>query len=78
MPYLCILGVQGIHINLRIVLMPSMLESVLTSTMRISEETKKELLKVGGELTAKDGVERTLEEIVKLLLSEHSERKKTK
>jgi len=50
----------------------------LSSTMRISEETKKELLKVGGELTAKDGVERTLEEVVKVLLSEHSERKKTK
>jgi hypothetical protein len=36
--------------------------------MRISEETKKSLIKLGAELTAKDGRERSMEDVVKLLL----------
>jgi hypothetical protein len=35
--------------------------------MRISDETKKELIKI-GDLSSNDGVERTLEYIVKLLV----------
>lgn len=55
-----------------------MQENVLTSTMRISDETKRELLKIGGEFTAKDGKERTLEDVVKLLVDEHNDKKKPK
>jgi hypothetical protein len=39
--------------------------------MKISEETKRALLKIGAEHTLKDGKERTLEDIVKLLIEEH-------
>lgn len=41
------------------------------STMKINSETKRELLKIGAEYTLKDGKERTLEDIVKLLIEEH-------
>lgn len=34
--------------------------------MKISQETKKGLLKIGAEHTLKDGKERTLEDIVKI------------
>jgi hypothetical protein len=44
--------------------------------MKISEETKKSLLKIGAELTIKDGKERSLEEIVKILIEEHKARQK--
>jgi predicted nucleotide-binding protein (sugar kinase/HSP70/actin superfamily) len=40
----------------------------LISSMRISEETKKSLIKIGAELTAKDGRERSMEDVVQLLL----------
>ncbi|MGH9877005.1 MAG: hypothetical protein ACRD5H_05155 [Nitrososphaerales archaeon] len=39
--------------------------------MKITDETKKELLKIGAEYTVKDGKERSLESIVKLLIQEH-------
>jgi hypothetical protein len=52
-----------------------MLDKALVSTMKISEETKRELLKIGAEYTAKDGQDRTLEDIVKLLVQEHSKKK---
>jgi hypothetical protein len=39
--------------------------------MKIGDETKKSLLKIGAEYTMKDGKERSLENIVKLLIEEH-------
>jgi hypothetical protein len=47
----------------------------MVSTMKISDETKRELLKIGAEYTLKDGQERTLEEIVKLLIEEHKHKR---
>jgi hypothetical protein len=46
----------------------------MVSTMKISDETKKELVRVGAEFSLKDGKERTLEEIVKLLIGEHKQK----
>jgi hypothetical protein len=40
----------------------------------VSEETKRELIKIGGELTSKDGIERSMEDILKYLI--HSYRKR--
>ena len=44
--------------------------------MKIGDETKKSLLKIGAEQTLKDGKERSLEDIVKLLIEEHKVRQK--
>jgi hypothetical protein len=49
-------------------------QSILASTMKISDETKKELIKIGAEYSIKDGKERTLEDIVRLLIEEHKKR----
>jgi hypothetical protein len=38
--------------------------------MKISDDTKKELMRIGAEYTMKDGKERSLEEVVKLLIEE--------
>ena len=43
----------------------------LVSTMKISDETKLELVKIGAGYSVKDGKERSLEEIVKLLIDEY-------
>lgn len=50
------------------------IELTMVSTMKISDETKKELLKIGAEYTVKDGKERSLEAVVKLLIQEHRSR----
>jgi len=50
------------------------IELAMVSTMKIADETKKELLKIGAEYTLKDGKERSLEQIVKLLIEEHESR----
>ena len=42
--------------------------------MKFSDETKKELIKIGAEYSIKDGKERTLEDIVRLLIEEHKKR----
>jgi hypothetical protein len=42
--------------------------------MKISDETKKELVRIGAEYSVKDGKERTLEEVVKLLINERKQR----
>ena len=47
------------------------IELSMVSTMKINDETKKELLKIGAEYPVKDGKERSLEAIVKLLIQEH-------
>jgi hypothetical protein len=41
----------------------------LITSIRVTEETKRELIKIGGELTAKDGVERSMEDILKTLIN---------
>ncbi len=46
-------------------------QSILASTMKISDETKRELIKIGAEYSVEDGKERTLEDIVRLLIAEH-------
>lgn len=48
----------------------------MISTMKISDETKKELARIGAEYTMKDGKERSLEEVVKLLIEERRHRSK--
>jgi len=48
----------------------------MVSTMKIGEETKKSLLKIGAEYTLKDGKERSLDDIVKLLIDERKARQK--
>lgn len=48
----------------------------MTSTMKITEVTKRALLKIGAEYTVKDGKERTFETIVKLLIEEHKNKSK--
>lgn len=48
----------------------------MMSTMKISDETKKELARIGAEYTLKDGKERSLEEVVKLLIEEHKRKSK--
>ncbi|HKG90014.1 MAG TPA: hypothetical protein VKA95_16995 [Nitrososphaeraceae archaeon] len=44
--------------------------------MKISEETKKALLKISAEHTIKDGKERSLEDAVKILIEEHKAKQK--
>ena len=44
--------------------------------MRVGDETKKSLLKIGAEYTMKDGKERSLEDIVKILIEEHKSKQK--
>lgn len=51
-------------------------ETTMTSTMKITENTKRALLKIGAEYTVKDGKERTFEAIVKLLIEEHKNKSK--
>lgn len=48
----------------------------MVSTMKIAEETKKSLLKIGAEQTMKDGKERSLEDVVKILIEEHKIKQK--
>jgi hypothetical protein len=44
--------------------------------MKISEETKKALLKIAAEHTIKDGKERSLVDTVKILIEEHRAKQK--
>jgi hypothetical protein len=53
-------------------------DTTMTSTMKITESTKRALLKIGAEYTVKDGKERTFEAIVKLLIEEHKHKHKSK
>ena len=48
----------------------------MVSTMKISEETKRALLKIAAEHTIRDGKERSLEDTVKILIEEHKGRQK--
>ena len=41
----------------------------MITSIRVTEETKRELIKIGGELTAKDGIERSMEGILKTLIT---------
>jgi hypothetical protein len=43
----------------------------MVSTMKISEDTKRALLRIAAEHTIKDGKERSLEDAVKILIEEH-------
>lgn len=51
-------------------------KTIMVSTMKIGDETKKSLLKIGAEYTMRDGKERSLEDIVKLLVEEHKTKQK--
>jgi hypothetical protein len=44
--------------------------------MRISDETKKELIKIGANLSVKDGTERSMEDVVKYLIDTYKKNKK--
>jgi hypothetical protein len=48
----------------------------LTSTMRISDETKRELVKIGAQLSIKDGSERSMEDVVKYLIETYKKTNK--
>lgn len=49
---------------------------MMVSTMKISDETKKELIRIGAEYTMNDGRERSLEEVVKILIEERRNKNK--
>jgi len=44
--------------------------------MRISDETKRELVKIGAQLSIKDGTERSMEDVVKYLIDTYKKNKK--
>ncbi len=46
----------------------------MNTSMKITDGTRKALLKIGAEYTIKDGKVRTLEAIVRLLIEEHRRR----
>jgi hypothetical protein len=48
----------------------------MVSTMRVGDETKKALLKIGAEYTLRDGKERSLEDIVKILIEQYKFKQK--
>lgn len=50
--------------------------NLLTSTMRISDETKRELVKIGAGLSINDGTERSMEDVVKYLIDSYKKDKK--
>ena len=50
--------------------------TLLSSTMRITDETKRELVKIGAELSVKDGTERSMEDVVKYLIDVYRKSKK--
>jgi hypothetical protein len=51
-------------------------DTLLTSTMRISDETKRELVKIGAQLSVKDGTERSMEDVVKYLIDAYKKTNK--
>ena len=51
---------------------------LLSSTMRINDETKRELVKIGAELSIKDGIERSMEDVVKYLIESYKKENKAK
>ena len=51
---------------------------LLSSTMRINDETKRELVKIGAELSIKDGIERLMEDVVKYLIEAYKKENKAK
>ena len=52
--------------------------TLLSSTMRINDETKRELVKIGAELSMKDGIERSMEDVVKYLIETYKKENKKK
>ena len=46
-----------------------MSNTLVTSTMRISDETKRELVKIGAQLSVKDGTERSMKDVVKYVIN---------
>lgn len=52
--------------------------TLLSSTMRISDETKRALVKIGAELSIKDGIERSMEDVVKYLVETYKKENKKK
>ena len=44
-------------------------DTLVTSIMRISDETKRELVKIGAQLSVKDGTERSIKDVVKYLIN---------
>ncbi len=52
--------------------------TLLSSTMRINYETKRELVKIGAELSIKDGIERSMEDVVKYLIEAYKKENKAK
>jgi hypothetical protein len=44
------------------------------SSLRISDDLKLELRKIGGELTAEDGKEHSFEDVIRYLVKQHRKR----
>jgi hypothetical protein len=57
-----------IHGYKYILYIPYIIFIQLITSIRVTEETKRELIKIGGELMAKDGIERSMEDILKTLI----------
>ena len=50
----------------------------MSSTLRLSNELKKKLVKIGAKLSLKDGKLRTMEDIIEALVEEHEKKESTK
>jgi hypothetical protein len=76
MPYLSIPNLQCIHYKYKYSVYSAYMEAVMpSSTMRINDDTKKDLVKVGAELSVQDGKERSLEDTVKFLIEHYKKSK---
>ena len=76
MPYLSILCMLCIQYKYKYRVYSAYMEAILpSSTMRINDDTKKDLVKVGAELSVKDGRERSLEDTVKFLIEHYNKSK---
>jgi hypothetical protein len=69
--YIRICGISHICLIYKYLYIMYMSNIELISSMRISEETKKAIIKIGAEVTAKDGKERSMEDVVKLLIEHY-------
>jgi predicted transcriptional regulator len=51
-------------------------EEIMSTTIRVSSETRKKISKMAAKFTLKDGIERTPDDIIKMLIEEYEEKEK--
>jgi hypothetical protein len=61
------------YMILRILCMIS--ESMASSTMRINDDTKRSIIKIGADLSVRDGRKRSLEDTVKFLIDYYKKKR---